>query len=91
MTRQGKSRSGDEKFGWVAFQWMGVGLEFCLVIGFFVFIGYLLDKLENTIPAWMILGFFTGFGLMLWIVVKRVKLTEREFDKDESCDDEAIQ
>lgn len=45
-----------------ALRWMRVGFECCWAIGFFVFIGCWLDKVEDTSPGWMILGFFIGFG-----------------------------
>jgi F0F1-type ATP synthase assembly protein I len=98
MARKRKDQPTDATFYRAAFRWMGVGVEFCLVIGFFVFGGFCigffvfggfwLDKLENTSPGWMILGFFVGFGVMMYIIIKRAKLTEQEFDRDESPDDD---
>lgn len=66
-----KKRFEDPSFYRGAFRWMGIGVEFCLVVGFFCFLGYLLDQWEGTSPGWMILGFFVGFGLMLYIMVRR--------------------
>lgn len=66
-----KKRFEDPSFYRGAFRWMGVGLEFCLVVGFFCFIGYWLDRWEGTSPGWMILGFFVGFGLMLYVMIRR--------------------
>lgn len=55
---------------------MGVGIEFCLVIGIFCLIGYFLDKKEGTSPGWMILFFFIGFGFMIYTMLKRAKKDE---------------
>jgi F0F1-type ATP synthase assembly protein I len=88
MARRRKQQPTDATFYRAAFRWMGIGVEFCLVIGFFVFGGYWLDKLENTSPGWMILGFFVGFGVMMYVIIKRAKLTEQELDEDEGCDDD---
>jgi len=83
MTRRRKSQPADTKLYRADFWWMGVGIEFCLVISFFMFIGYWFDKLENTSPDWMILGYFIGFGLMLYLIVKHAKLTNHELHEDE--------
>lgn len=61
-----------------AMRWMGVGIEFCLVIGFFCLIGYFLDKKEGTSPGWMIIFFFIGFGIMIYTMLKRAKKDEEE-------------
>lgn len=57
---------------------MGVGIEFCLVIGIFCLIGYFLDKKEGTSPGWMIMFFFIGFGIMIYTMLKRAKRDEEE-------------
>lgn len=57
---------------------MGVGIEFCLVIGTFCLIGYFLDKKEGTGPGWMIIFFFIGFGIMIYTMLKRAKKDEEE-------------
>ena len=59
-----------------SYRWMGVGIEFVIVIGFFCWLGSLLDKIENTFPGFMIMGFFVGFGFMLYTVIKRAKDTK---------------
>ena len=64
-----------------AMRWMGVGIEFCLVVGIFTYGGYWLGKLENkpgTSTGGMILGFFIGFGVMLYMMLKRAKKDEDE-------------
>ncbi len=65
---------------------MGIGIEFCLVVGIFCVIGYFLDKLEDTSPGWMILGFFVGFGVMLYLMVKRSQKDNAQPNSDD--DDE---
>ena len=69
---------------------MSVGLEFCMVIGFFTFGGYWLGKLDrqDTSTAGMILGFFVGFAAMMYILIKRAKQTEHDLKKGESQDDD---
>ena len=65
-------------------RWMGIGIEFCLVISVFCLIGYYLDTLEGTSPGWLILGFFVGFGVMLYLMLKRAKKDEDERSREES-------
>ncbi|MHC5082403.1 MAG: AtpZ/AtpI family protein [Planctomycetota bacterium] len=86
MARRRIKQPTDASFYRAAFQWMGIGFEFCLVIGFFVFGGYWLDKLEGTSPGWMILGFFVGFGVMFYVIIKRAKRTQDELDELERQD-----
>ena len=90
MARRRKIQPTDATFFHAAFQWMGIGVEFCLVIGFFAFGGYWLGKLDtqDTSTAGMILGFFVGFSVMMYIIIKRAKRTEEEFDRDRSYDDD---
>jgi F0F1-type ATP synthase assembly protein I len=52
-------------------RWMGVGIEFCMVAGGAAWIGNWLDKLTDTSPGFMIMGFFAGFGYMLYTMIKR--------------------
>lgn len=93
MARRRKHQPTDATFYRAAMRWMGIGVEFCLVIGICAFGGYWLggyDTQDNSIGG-MILGFFVGFGVMMYVIIKRAKLTEQEFDEDESQDDEADQ
>ena len=48
-----------------AMRWMGIGIEFCIVVGLFAFIGNFLDIKEKTSPGWMIMFFLFGFALMV--------------------------
>lgn len=89
MARKRKSQPTDATFYRAAFRWMGVGFESCLVIGFFVFIGYWLDKLEpKTAPGWMILGFFIGFGVFMYMIIKRAQRTEKDLEEQEQEDED---
>jgi F0F1-type ATP synthase assembly protein I len=83
-----KKRFSDDSYYRGAFRWMGIGIEFCLVVGFFCLIGYFLDKLENTSPGWMILGFFVGFGVMLYMMIKR---SQKDDDAASVDEDDEIQ
>ena len=88
MARRRKDQPTDASFYRAAFRWMGIGVEFCLVIGAFVFGGYCLDKLEDTSPGWMILGFFIGFGVMMYVIVKRAQSTQKDLEMPDEDDDE---
>lgn len=82
-----KKRFSDDTYYRGAFRWMGIGIEFCLVIGFFCMIGYFLDTLEDTSPGWMIMGFFVGFGVMLYMMVKRSQKDESDSNANDDDDD----
>lgn len=87
-----KKRFADNSYYRGAFTWMGVGIEFCLVVGVFALIGYFLDKWEGTSPGWMVIGFFVGFGVMLYTIIRRARKTQDEMDADDEKagrDDEA--
>jgi hypothetical protein len=82
-----KKRFENPDFYRGAMRWMGVGIEFCLVIGIFAAGGYWLGRLENkpgTSTGGLIMGFFVGFGVMLYLMLKRAKKDEDERSKDES-------
>lgn len=60
---------------------MGVGIEFCMVVGFFTYGGFWLGGLENkpgTSTGGMIMGFFVGFAVMLYMMLNRAKKDEDE-------------
>lgn len=68
---------------------MGFGFQLCFVIGFFVFAGYLLDKkMENESPDFLILGFFIGFGMMIYVFIRNVQISQKELDSENSKEDE---
>ena len=70
-------------------RWMGIGFEFLIVIGMFVAGGYWLDQIEGTTPGWMILGFFIGFGTMLYIMLHRAHRDEMEEQAERKKEEEA--
>jgi F0F1-type ATP synthase assembly protein I len=73
-----KKRFANTDFYRGAMRWMGVGIEFCLVIGIFCLVGYFLDKKEGTTPGWMVIFFFIGFGIMIYTMLRRAKKDEDE-------------
>ncbi|MCF7954387.1 MAG: AtpZ/AtpI family protein [Phycisphaerae bacterium] len=60
-----------EEWQKISFRWMGIGIEFLVVVGIFSGIGYFLDKKSNTSPGFLIFGFFIGFITMLYTMIKR--------------------
>jgi F0F1-type ATP synthase assembly protein I len=65
---------------------MGIGFEFAVVIGLCAFVGYLLDQMGGAGTGWMIMGFFVGFGIMMYIIIKRAQVTGKEIDEQEHQD-----
>ena len=60
-----------ENFSRKEYRWIGVGMEFCLGVLFFCFIGYLIDIwTKNEEPEFMITGFFIGFVFMIYWLLK---------------------
>jgi len=55
----------------ISTRWMGIGIEFTIVVGFFSWLGYFLDKKADTSPGFLIMGFFVGFSIMLYTMIKR--------------------
>ena len=92
MARRRKLQPTDASFYRAAFRWMGIGVEFCLVIGFFAFGGYQLGKLDtqDTSTIGMILGFFVGFSVMMYIIIKRAQSTQKDMDIPPDEDEEDI-
>lgn len=89
MARRRKPQPTDASFYKAAARWGSIGLEYVIVIGIFMFIGYRLGKLDtrDTSIGGMILGFFVGFAVMMYIVLKRAKQTEKELREDELAND----
>jgi F0F1-type ATP synthase assembly protein I len=83
MARKKESKQVESSFYRVAFRWMGIGLEFSFVIGLCAFAGYWLDRWLGPSPGWMIMGFFVGFGIMMYIIIKRAQVTQKELDEQE--------
>jgi F0F1-type ATP synthase assembly protein I len=56
----------------LASRWMGIGVEFVVVVCLFAYLGYKLDeKLGDTEPGFLIIGFLIGFSIMLYTMIKR--------------------
>ena len=90
MARRRKRQSTDATFYRGAMRWMGIGVEFCLVIGFFAFGGYWLGKFDtkNTSTVGMILGFFVGFSVMMYVIIKRAQATQKDMETSSGDEDE---
>jgi F0F1-type ATP synthase assembly protein I len=67
-----------------AMRWMSIGIEFAIVCGIGAAVGYWLDTLEDSSPGLMIIGFFAGFGIMFYIMLKRAKGSNEEIEQDYS-------
>jgi F0F1-type ATP synthase assembly protein I len=89
MSDRKKRFAADSRFYRGAMRWMGVGFEFLIVIGLFVGGGYWLDELEGTRPGWMILGFFVGFGVMLYIMIQRARKDSAQEEAEKKSEWEA--
>jgi F0F1-type ATP synthase assembly protein I len=81
MTRKFKGLEKEQYYRG-AMRWMAVGIEFCIVCGICTGIGYWLDTLENTKPGWMVMGFFVGFGVMVYTMLKRAQSSNEEIERD---------
>ncbi len=71
-----------------AMRWMGIGIEFGIVCGFTAWLGAQLDKLEHTSPGWTIMGFFVGFGIMIYMILKRAQSSNKEIEQESKDKDE---
>lgn len=54
-------------------RWMSVGIEFCIVVCLFAYLGNLADAYFKTRPWLMILGFFIGFILMTYWLLRATR------------------
>ena len=52
-------------------RWLGVGIEFCVVVVLCTLFGNWLDGKWGTSPGFLILFFLFGFGGMLYSMIKR--------------------
>ncbi len=52
-------------------QWIGIGVEFCAVIGLCTWAGNWLDNKCETSPGFMIMFFLIGFVGMIYTMIKR--------------------
>ncbi|HOK66106.1 MAG TPA: AtpZ/AtpI family protein [Anaerohalosphaeraceae bacterium] len=89
MSEKKKRFAADSRFYRGAMRWMGVGFEFLIVVGLCVWGGWWLDEWEGTRPGWMILGFFVGFGIMLYIMIQRARKEQAQEDAEKKSEWEA--
>ncbi len=54
-----------------ALRWLGVGIEFCVVVVLAMLLGHWVDGKFGTSPGFLILFFLFGFGGMLYSMIKR--------------------
>jgi F0F1-type ATP synthase assembly protein I len=60
---------GRSKFNYS--KWLGIGFEFCGVLGVFCYLGYKADEVFNTSPWLLLAGFFVGFIGMFYTILKQ--------------------
>jgi uncharacterized membrane protein len=89
MSDKKKRFAADGRFYRGGMRWMGGGFEFLIVIGACVWGGYWMDKLEDTSPGWMILGFFIGFAIMLYVLIQRARKDAAEEQAEKESEWEA--
>lgn len=61
---------------------MSIGIEFAFVCAIGAGVGYWLDTIENSSPGCMIIGFFVGFGFMVYVMLKRAQRSNEEMEQD---------
>jgi F0F1-type ATP synthase assembly protein I len=66
-----KEQLEKEEWQQISVRWMGIGIEFAVVVGIFSWLGYFLDEKGGTSPGFLIFGFFVGFIIMLYTMIKR--------------------
>ncbi len=65
------------------YSWMGIGIEFAIIVVFFTYLGKYLDKFQDTYPGFMIMGFFVGFSIEMHVILKRAGIIGSKKDKDQ--------
>lgn len=68
----------NEEFGRSAIRWLGIGIEFVIVVGGCAWLGWLLDKWQDTDPGFMIMGFLAGFVRMLHVMLRRADFFKKK-------------
>ena len=72
----------DQGFGKAAISWLGIGIEFVIVICIGCGIGALLDQIQDTFPGFMIIGFLVAFAIMLYNMLKRAGSFKSKTDRE---------
>ncbi len=70
-----------------AYAWMGVGIEFAIVVVFFTYLGRYLDRFQDTAPGFMIMGFLLGFAIEMNIILRRAGVIKSKKGKEEEKKD----
>jgi F0F1-type ATP synthase assembly protein I len=71
MNQADKPRQNNDKTAYA--RWLGIGVEFCGVIGVFCYIGFKIDESLSTSPWFLIISFFFAFTGMLYIILKETR------------------
>ena len=66
-----KEQLQKEEWQQISVRWMGIGIEFTVVVGIFSWLGYFLDEKGGTSPGFLIMGFLVGFSVMLYTMINR--------------------
>ena len=64
-----EQENGDHNYS----KWLGIGIEFCGVLGLFSYIGYRLDKVFNSSPVCFLASFAIGFAGMFYLILKQTR------------------
>ena len=67
----------------VIMRYSGMGLEFAVSFGLFVFGGLYLDKKMDSSPIGIIIGAFLGFGVALYQLIKNAQEMEKDIEEEE--------
>jgi F0F1-type ATP synthase assembly protein I len=51
-------------------RWLGFAVEFCGVLAVCCYLGFKLDEKLNTLPWFLLAGFFVGFSGMIYLIIK---------------------
>jgi F0F1-type ATP synthase assembly protein I len=70
MKQQDKPPQEDNK---TYFRWLGIGVEFCGVLGVFCYIGFKIDERFGTSPLFLIVSFFFAFTGMFYLILKETR------------------
>ena len=62
-----------DKEGGAYLKWLGIGFEFCAVLGVFCYIGYKIDERFGTSPLFLIISFFFAFTGMFYLILKETR------------------
>ncbi len=69
------NKDGEEsrEMGRATMRWLSVGIEFCIVVCLFAFLGHVGDRFLGSSPWLMVAGFFVGFFVMIYWLVQSTR------------------